>query len=273
MKNINNNSLDFKPHQLPPNKFYVKDNEVSSIYQRFQEIKERNASMKNSNHRNASRNLEDAMCLTCQQNALEKYSQYEKENKKMVNIIAKKSKKNEHNLLIKNISAFRIKIEQRDKSSDEMKKKHEGSSPYSWMLNLKNKNEIHYIYSGTKNNPKWHIVWKSKSNSEIIRDPKEFEEEKKEDIQNKYKPIFTQTKSIKQKLLNSSLSDYNRRETASKFKGLHIIGNDLLKIEYNSFKNMRNRIIITKSPKREENFENERVFISHYDPKNKSLFG
>lgn len=265
----------FRINQLPPNKYYISDNEVRHIYQRFKEIKERNASRKNGldDKGYSSRERETSLCFMHQRNALEKYSKFKQENKVMSDIIAKKAKRNVKNLLMKNINVFRMKREQRDKSSDEISKRNQ-SNINDWILNLKNKQDLHYVNASSKDNPKWHIILHKKNQSEIIRDPKVDTSELKDDNNHNklLKPVLTETNSFNKKELKSSLVNYQKTANSLLFQGLYIKGNDLLQTEYNSFKKMRQRKIITKNHKSDDSTEKEKVFVNNSNPFVKYFF-
>ena len=198
----------------------------------FQKVKSRNNLVKRQNQFILAKKEEEnivnktlndyyAKLLADQEQVMVKTKKMKLKKNKILKFISKKSKKKEKNLLLKDIESYRVQNELKDKFCV-LGAKLEPEHNYCWKRDLRG--DL-YLTKKNENNP----------NSFNIRDP----------YCKTNTDTFSEKNLTKKKYLKYYKNLIEENDNINKnFEGLYIKGKNLLKMEYDQFKSIKNRKIL-----------------------------
>ena len=198
----------------------------------FQKVKSRNHLVKRQNQYLIAKKEEDkninkatndyyAKLLAGQEQVMVNSKKMKLKKNKTLKFISKKSKKHEKNLLLKNIESYRVQNELKDKFCD-LGSKLEPEHNYCWKRDLRGD-----LYKNKKN--------EDNPNFFNIRDP----------YIRTIGGSFSDKNLTKKKYFKYYKNIIEENDNINKnLEGLHIKGRNLLKMEFDQFKSIKNRKII-----------------------------
>ena len=212
------------------NNFYHNENILDSlrlktrnklVKRQIQYIKAKKELEKKEKGNNKAINDHYAKLLADQEQVMMNIEKMKSKKNKILKFISQKAKKNEGNLLFKDLESYRIQNELKDKFCD-LGEKLEPEHNYSWLKDLRGNL---YIHKKNENN----------LNYFNIRDPY------KRTITVSFSDKNLAKKEFMKYYKNLVEENYNINKN---FEGLCVGGRNLLKMEYEQFKNIKNRKIL-----------------------------
>ena len=222
--NIDSKSPEDKKAKTTNNFYNSRTLEERSVISRNILIRKQNQYLLNSNEKNAIHNkaqrINFARLLANQEQTILKTKKNQIKINNIYNILSEKTHKSKKKLLMTNIDSYRIKNELKDKFTA-LNKKLEPENNYNWTKDLRDELKLKSNSNKTDNNlnirdPYNKTIYNASSNQNLG---------KKKHIKY-YKNIIDETNNI-----NNNL------------EGLYIKGKNLLKIEYDQIKSIKNKKI------------------------------
>ena len=219
-----NNFLDKKP-KTASNFYNLNSMDEKNINSRKRLIKRQNQFLLSPNEEDdisphKTKRLYYAQILANQEQALSKTSKIKLKINTMYNVVSHKSHKSRENLLMKNIDSYRIKNELKDKFTF-LNSKLEPEHIYNWIKDLREETKT---IKTNENNTNYYIIrdpFTKKMYNSTIRNIG-----KKKNLK-QYKPLIDEMNNIN-----------------NNYEGLYIKGKNLLNIEYNQVKSLKNKKIL-----------------------------